>query len=126
MASLPSPFTIEIGGTPIAKVEDATHGPIQATLGSNAAVFTLKDHRLVCGDWALARNKSEDRSLLPKPALWFKLGAESDERAQPVSARKEGDEYQIRFADKSLTVEDSKVLVELMGDGHPNVVLKFQ
>lgn len=98
MGSLLSPFTIEIDGTPVAKVEETTHRPIQATLGPDAAVFTLKDHRLVCGDWALARNKSEDRSLLPKQVLWFKLGPESDERAQPVSARKEGDEYQIRFA----------------------------
>lgn len=98
MESLSFPFTIEIGGTPIAKVDDSNPQPIQATLGHNAAVFSLKDARLKCGDWLLARNRSEDRSLLPKQILWFKAGSEGDERVQPVTARQDGDNYQIQFS----------------------------
>lgn len=98
MESLGFPFTIEIEGVPIAEVENNDQDLIQATLGANAAVFTLKESRLTCGDWYLARNKSEDRSLLPKQVLWFKATADSQGRAQPVTAKKNGEVYQISFA----------------------------
>lgn len=98
MDGLDFPFKIEIDGKTIAEVDSGDSGPTQAALGSNAAVFKLQDSRLISGDWILARNKSEDRSLLPKQVLWFKLGTETEERAQPVSAHKDGDKYQVKFA----------------------------
>ncbi|KAH7348224.1 hypothetical protein BKA66DRAFT_432210 [Pyrenochaeta sp. MPI-SDFR-AT-0127] len=115
MDSLSFPFTIEIDGTPIAKFDDSGSPPIQAQLGPNAAVFTLKDSRLACDDWVLGRNKSEDRSLLPKKVLWFKADAGGDDRVQPVTARKDAEEYQIKFAGANLMTEDDKIFVELMG-----------
>lgn len=101
MDSLPSSFTIEVNGNPIVSVgSDAEHG-VQATTGSNAAVFTLKDGRLQCGDWFLGRSIKEDRSFLPKPVLWFK----STEGIQPVTASENGDSYQLRFSSMFLRRE---------------------
>lgn len=96
MDNLDSPFTIEIDGTPIAKIEGTVHDrPVHASLGSDSAVFTLQDKRLKCGDLVLARNKTEDRSLLPKQVLWFPV--DSAELVQPVTVQKDGDEYRIKF-----------------------------
>ncbi|KAF1852221.1 uncharacterized protein K460DRAFT_273010 [Cucurbitaria berberidis CBS 394.84] len=115
MDSIDSPFTIEIDGKPIANVGDSSHLPVQAALGSNAAVFTLKDNRLKSGDWVLARNITEDRSFLPKQVLWFKAGADSDKQVHPVTAQKVADGYQIKFANASLIAEDGNVFADLMG-----------
>ena len=99
MDSLPSPFTVSIDGLTIAQVStNGNQGPLQAELGPNAAIFTLHDSRLRCGDWLLARNVSEDRSMLPKKVLWFEANAENEARIQPVTARRDGDSYQIQFA----------------------------
>ncbi|KAF2847526.1 hypothetical protein T440DRAFT_471041 [Plenodomus tracheiphilus IPT5] len=124
MDSLDFSFKIEIDGKAIAVINNEDQSPIQAALGDNAAIFTLKNNELKSGDWILARNKSEDRSLLPKQVFWFKSGTESADRAQPVSAKKDGSDYQIKFADASLLADDGKVFVELMGDGQPNSVIK--
>ena len=111
MDSLPSPFTISIDGVTIAQVsESSSQGPIQAELGSNAAVFTLHENQLKCGNWQLGRNLSEDRSMLPKKVLWFETNAESEARVQPVTARQDGDGYQIQFA--SMTTSQASRLSE--------------
>jgi hypothetical protein len=97
MDSLPSPFTIEIDGSPItsvARAEDRT----QAKTGTGAAVFELKNKRLLCDGWILARSRIEDRSALPKQVMWFKVN--SDLPVHPVTATKDGDEYQLKFNSK--------------------------
>jgi hypothetical protein len=98
MDSLPSSFTIEVNGSPIARVSsDAEHG-VPAKTGDDAAVFTLEDGRLRCGDWFLGRSMKEDRSFLPKPILWFK----SIEGVRPVTASENKDSYQLRFSSMCL------------------------
>lgn len=96
MDSLPKPFTVEIDGKPInkadANAEDRTH----AKVGSEPAVFELKDKRLHCDGYILARSQKEDRSLLPKQVMWFK--ADTDEPTHDVTAKKEGGDYTLLFA----------------------------
>jgi hypothetical protein len=100
MDSLPSSFTIEVNGAPIAKVgDDAAHG-VQAKTGPDAAVFTLKDSRLQCGDWVLGRSVKEDRSFLPKQVMWFKSAEVGKRGVQPVTASESGDSFLLRFASK--------------------------
>ncbi len=99
MDTLPSPFTISIDGASIAERSSSSDDQMQAELGSPAAVFTLRDSRLTCGNWLLARNMSEDRSMLPKKVLWFP--ADSTAHVQPVTARNEGDMYHILFGSTS-------------------------
>lgn len=100
MDSLPSSFTIEVNGNSIANVgADAEHG-VQAQTGSDAAVFTLKDGRLHCGDWVLGRSAKEDRSFLPKQVMWFKESEVGRRGVQPVTASEKGESYQLRFASK--------------------------
>ncbi|CBX98986.1 hypothetical protein LEMA_P082250.1 [Plenodomus lingam JN3] len=115
MDSLDFPFKIEIDGKAIAPAHGEEEAIVQAALGDNAAIFTLENNQLKSGDWILGRNKSEDRSLWPKKILWFKLGTDSAERAQPAVAIKDGNQYKIKFANASLMAEDDKVFVELMG-----------
>jgi hypothetical protein len=102
MNTLSSSFIIEVNGTPIAyptKVGPDAEDRVQAMTGSNAAVFTLKDGRLQSGDWVLARATREDRSFLPKPVRWFKVGAEGEKLpVYPVTAHEEGGLYKIKFA----------------------------
>jgi hypothetical protein len=96
MDSLPSPFTIEIDGNPIAKVDGTAEDRTHAKIGKEAAVFELKNSRLQCDGWILARSKPEDRSFLPKRVMWFK--AESDAPVHTVTASQDGDSYQLKFA----------------------------
>lgn len=98
MDSLPVPFSIEIDGKPVAKVADDAQDRSQAKLGSDAAVFHLKDSRLECGEWVLGRNVTEDRSLLPKKVSWYKASNDISKLVQPVKASKEGDSYLLDFA----------------------------
>ncbi|KAK3203315.1 hypothetical protein GRF29_112g842039 [Pseudopithomyces chartarum] len=99
MDTLTASFTIEVDGTPIAKVGPDAEDRAQATTGPDAAVFTLKDGRLRSGDWVLARPTREDRSFAPKPVRWYKASAEDDKLpVHPVSAHEDGDTYQIKFA----------------------------
>ncbi|KAF2119063.1 hypothetical protein BDV96DRAFT_596844 [Lophiotrema nucula] len=98
METLKSSFTIEISGTPIAKVDNDAEDRSQAKTGPDAAIFTLQDGRLKSGDWYLGRNKTENRSMLPKPVLWFKVNDENEKVVKPVSAEKEGDELKLEFA----------------------------
>lgn len=105
MDSLPSPFTIEIDGKPIAQIKDSAEDKTQAILGSEAAVFNLKDGKLVSGQWLLARNLTEDRSLLPKKVAWYKKNVENEGIIKPVSAKKEGDSYELFFESESSQFE---------------------
>ena len=86
MDSFDSPFTIEINGKPIAKISDTEQSRTQAKVGAagDAAVFKLQDGSLSCGGWMLGRNKTEDRSFLPKQVLWFKVegGENTDSKEQ--------------------------------------------
>jgi hypothetical protein len=97
MDNLDTPFTIEVNGKPITKVSDNTDEPIPAKVGSDAAVFTLKDGRLQCGDRVLGRNLTENRSMLPKPVYWFKESV-GKEKVRPVTAEEEDGGYKIMFA----------------------------
>jgi hypothetical protein len=97
MESLEASFIVEIDGTPIAQVGDDTKDRTQATTGSKAAVFTLKNGRLQSGDWLLGRNRTEDRSMLPKQVLWFPMSEDSEKLVKPVTAHPDGDSYQLKF-----------------------------
>ena len=99
MDNLNASFTIEVDGKPIAKVGPDAEDRAQATTGSDAAVFTLKDGRLRSGEWVLARPLRENRSFAPKPVCWFKIPADSGElRVHPVTAHEDGESYDIKFA----------------------------
>lgn len=115
MTSLESPFTIELNGSPIASVGHNAEDKTQAKVGSEAAVFTLKDGRLQYGGWVLGRNKTENRSMLPKEVYWFKSGADDDKRVQPVAAHQDGDSIQLKFGGASLMLEDDKIFTDLLG-----------
>jgi hypothetical protein len=99
MHTLDTPFTIEINGKPIAKANTGGEERPQATLGTadNAAKFKLKDGVLECDGWMLGRNKTEDRSLLPKQVMWFKVDSESKDQVHPVAVEKNGEEYKPTF-----------------------------
>jgi hypothetical protein len=97
MDSLDSPFTIEINGSPVSNIPDNAGLPVQANVGPDAAVFTLKNGRLQCGDRVLGRALTEDRSMLPKRILWFE-GTSCSDKIQPVTAQPEGKSYQLIFA----------------------------
>jgi hypothetical protein len=103
MDSLPGPFTIEIDGKPISKV----NGPLDeetfggqtckhAKTGSEPAVFELKECRLISDGLVLSRGMVEDRSLMPKRVLWFK----ADEHPDPhrVIAHKNGNDYLLQMS----------------------------
>jgi hypothetical protein len=98
MDSLDTPFTIEINGKPIARISDGEQTRTQAKVGpgSEAAVFKLHGGSLQCGGWMLGRNKTEDRSLLPKQVLWFKMDVDG-EQALPIAFEKSGDSYKPKF-----------------------------
>ncbi|KAJ4349940.1 uncharacterized protein N0V89_008560 [Didymosphaeria variabile] len=126
MDTLSDSFTIQVNGTPIAKAEPDAEDRLQATTGPDAAVFTLKDGRLQSGDRLLARATREDRSFLPKPVRWFKIGAEGDKLpVHPVTAHKEGSSYKIKFANAGLIAEDGNVLADLAGETPSEVVVKM-
>ncbi|KAJ4305229.1 hypothetical protein N0V90_000760 [Kalmusia sp. IMI 367209] len=125
MDSLSSSFTIEVNGSPIAKIDSDAEDRAQATTGSDAAVFTLQDGKLRSGDWVLGRAVREDRSFLPKPVRWFKVGDEADKLpVQPVTAHEDGASYKIKFNNAALTAEDGNVFADLQGEKPSNVVVK--
>ncbi|KAF2018273.1 hypothetical protein BU24DRAFT_421262 [Aaosphaeria arxii CBS 175.79] len=126
MHSLSSSFTIEVGGKPIASVGEGTADKTQAKVGTEGALFTLKDGRLQSGDWILGRNITEDRSLLPKQLLWFKSTEESNKQVQPVAIQQEGDSFQITFANAPLVVEEDHVFADIQSEDHSNVAVKIQ
>ena len=99
MDTLPSRFSIEVNGKPIAKISDSESTKTQAKVepGCDAAVFELKNGRLGSDGWMLGRNLTEDRSMLPKKVLWFKMSEEQEKTVQPVTAEKDGDSYVLRF-----------------------------
>lgn len=97
MDSIPSKFTIEINGKPIAKVDDAAEDHTQAKLGQDAAVFSLKDSRLQSGEWIIGRNWTENRSFGPKKVSWYKANADNEQQVQPVTAKKDADTYHLIF-----------------------------
>jgi hypothetical protein len=107
MNTLSDSFIIEVNGTPIArptKVGPDAEDRVQATTGPDAAVFTLQNGKLQSGDWVLARATREDRSFLPKPVRWFKVGAEGEKLAvHPVTAHKEGNLFKIKFASMDIS-----------------------
>ncbi|KAH3970467.1 hypothetical protein HBH98_001380 [Parastagonospora nodorum] len=118
MHTLPTPFTIEINGLPIAPPTAGADSPPQATLGTadNAAKFNLKDGVLECEGWMLGRNKTEDRSLLPKKVVWFRVGETEREQVHPVAVEKSGDgeEYRPMFHGAHLQEQDGSVFANLM------------
>ena len=115
MDSLEKPFTIELNGSPIANVGNDAEDKSQAKTGFEAAVFTLKNGFLQHGDWVLGRNRTENRSMLPKEVYWFKSGADDNKRVKPVVAHQNGDNIQLKFDGSSLMLEDDKVFTDLLG-----------
>jgi len=97
MDSIPSTFTIDIGGKPVANVEKDAEDGSQAKLGAVPAIFSLKNSRLQSGDWIMGRNQVENRSYLPKRVSWYKANAENEKLVQLVTAKKEGESYQLIF-----------------------------
>lgn len=146
MDTLPAPFSIEINGKPIAKISDskATRTQAKVETGAEAAVFELKKGRLSCSGWMLGRNTTEDRSMLPKKVLWFKMSEDQEQRIQPVAAEKEGDSYVLKFAGRCTAVKplhtsthrilgwhlvekDGNVLASMFDDDEPiDVVVKMK
>lgn len=123
MDSLDSPFTIELNGSPIANVGSDAEDKTQARTGSEAAVFTLKDGRLQYGEWILGRNKTENRSMLPKEVCWFKSGVDDEKRVKPVAAHQDGDSIQLKFGGSSLMLDGDKILSDLLGGNSAYVYL---
>ncbi len=115
MDTLPSPFTISLNGSPIANIAANAQDKTQATTGSEAAILTLKDGYLQQGDWVLGRNKTENRSLLPKEVYWFKKSGGVEGRVKKVVADRVGDNVGLRFDGAKLMVEDGKVFADLIG-----------
>ncbi|OAL44086.1 hypothetical protein IQ07DRAFT_615920 [Pyrenochaeta sp. DS3sAY3a] len=127
MDSIPSKFTIEINGKPIANVDDGAEDHTQAKLGQDAAVFSLKDSRLQSGGWIIGRNWTENRSFGPKKVSWYKANADNEEQVQPVTAKKEADTYHLIFTNGNLMVNDDEmVLVDLIGDSQSEVKVILQ
>ncbi|KAF2711324.1 hypothetical protein K504DRAFT_427611 [Pleomassaria siparia CBS 279.74] len=127
MHSLTESFTIEVNGSPIAKVAEDAEDSTQAKTGSDGAVFTLKDGQLQSGNWLLARNLTEDRSFMPKPVQWFKSGEDTAQRIKPVSASKVGDGYQLRFDNARLIQREGNILADLRVDeGEEQATVKLQ
>ena len=57
METLSKPFTIQINDKYVTPVGSDAENGVQAKLGSEPATFTLKDGRLVSGDWVLGRKR---------------------------------------------------------------------
>ncbi|KAF1917786.1 hypothetical protein BDU57DRAFT_514233 [Ampelomyces quisqualis] len=132
MDSFDSPFTIEINGKPIAKVSDRDQSRTQAKVGAagHAAILKLEDGNLSCGGWMLGRNKTEDRSFLPKQVLWFRVDGEgenkdSKEQILPIALEKSGDTYKPIFHGAHLIEEEGTVFASLMEES-ATVTVKMQ
>lgn len=97
METLAKPFTIQINDKFVAPADAGAEDGAQAKLGSEPATFTLKDGRLISGDWILGRNLTENRSMGPKKIAWFKEGSDSAKRLHAVNAQQEGDSHQLKF-----------------------------
>lgn len=97
MENLSKPFTIQINDKYVAPVDASANDGIQAKVGSEAATFTLKDGRLVSGDWILGRNLTEDRTFGPKKIGWFKDEAHNAQRLHTVTAHQEGESHRLKF-----------------------------
>ncbi|KAH6863214.1 hypothetical protein B0T12DRAFT_478548 [Alternaria alternata] len=127
MDSIPSTFTIDIGGKPVANVEKDAEDGSQAKLGAVPAIFSLKNSRLQSGDWIMGRNQVENRSYLPKRVSWYKANAENEKLVQLVTAKKEGESYQLIFKNAKLMVDDEgMVLADLLGESQAEVKVILQ
>jgi hypothetical protein len=102
MDGISSPFTIQINGKPVAKLDGNAEEYSQTKVGKDAAVFSLKDKRLQCGEWVMGRDLTENRSFGPKKVSWYRASAENEGRVQPVTAKKEGGAYELVFTSMSL------------------------
>ena len=101
MDQIPSSFTIEIDGKPIAKVEKSAEDRSEVKLGHDAAVFTLKNSQLQSGGYIAGRDWTENRSFGPKKVSWYKANAENEKRVQPITAKQDGDKYELVFTSSS-------------------------
>ena len=97
METLSKPFTIQINDKYVAPIGSDAEDGVQAKVGSEAATFTLKEGRLVSGDWILGRNLAEDRSMGPKKVSWFKNNDNSAQRVYMVKAHEEEGSNKLKF-----------------------------
>lgn len=93
--SIQGPFKILVNNQAVAPVSDNGEDQIQATLGPDAAIFTLMNGRLECNGWYLSRGLIEDRSLLPKRVFWFRKGVIDGDITHRVSAEANGGSYKL-------------------------------
>ncbi|KAK3215575.1 hypothetical protein GRF29_8g401789 [Pseudopithomyces chartarum] len=126
METLSKPFTIQINDKYVAPVGNDAENGVQAKIGSEAATFTLKEGRLVSGDWVLGRNLTEDRSMGPKKIAWFKEGSDSAQRLHAVKAHEEGESNQLKFGGGCLTAIEDDVHVDLMGMADGCSTIKYE
>jgi hypothetical protein len=121
MDSIPSPFTIKINGKPVTKLDQNAEDPSPSKVGKDAAVFNLKNNRLQSGDWYMGRDLMENRSFGPKKVSWYKANVENEKRVQPVTAKKEGDAYQLifksMFESRSYIIRCNIYMLRVVTDG---------
>jgi hypothetical protein len=113
MENIDNPFNLEINGHPISKAPDNAEDAVQAKVGSNAAIFTLKDGCLRSENWLLGRAVTENRSMLPKEVLWFKAST-GEGKVQSVTAKQDGGSYQFLFAGVPLMEMDGAVFADML------------
>ncbi|KAJ6119779.1 hypothetical protein N7523_004059 [Penicillium sp. IBT 18751x] len=113
MESLDRPFTIQIHDEYVTRVEEDSDPLAHALVGSEPAVFTLNDGVLECEGWYLGRHVVEDRSLLPKRVLWFRVGEHDPGMIQPTLAEPEEDSYKLLLGDAGLIATDQRVWADI-------------
>ncbi|KAL1793924.1 hypothetical protein ACET3X_007345 [Alternaria dauci] len=130
MDSLPGPFTIEINGQPISKL----NGPLQtsnagyfrgqhAQTGPEPAVFQLREHRLISDGHILTRDMVEDMSLMPKRVFWFE--AQNHQTHHRVQAENKGNGYSLTMSGSTLAVRDGAIYADIINQQPETVVVKM-
>ncbi|KAF9775879.1 hypothetical protein IL306_005987 [Fusarium sp. DS 682] len=110
--SLPGRFMIIVDGKPVTNPQENGEPMIQAQSGDPAAIFELRDGRLLSGDWALGRLNFEDRSMMPKRVLWRRK--EEAQELQPVQVEDFGGSPELKFAGAGLAFIDNKLYAPII------------
>ncbi|KAG9190305.1 hypothetical protein G6011_08393 [Alternaria panax] len=131
MDSLPRPFTIEVDGKPIAKVngpldEESYDGQTckHAKTGSEPAIFELKQYRLISDGLVLSRELVEDLTLKPKRVYWFR--ADTYPVHHRVIAGKDGNNFSLQMSGSTLMADGDTVFACLLREQAQKVIVKMQ
>jgi hypothetical protein len=69
----------------------------------------------------MGRDLMENRSFGPKKVSWYKANVENEKRVQPVTAKKEGDAYQLifksMFESRSYIIRCNIYMLRVVTDG---------